>query len=107
MFINVGLYSRSFPLRADWRKSESSVVREQQENWTLNSNSREEIASSTSFSHHAARAPQKACSQAMINKDVRVLPPRDVIFSHTMEYALSFVLSKYCIIKNPVGKNSG
>ena len=42
----------------------------------------------------------------MINKDVRVLPSRDVIFSHTMENALNFVLSQHCIKKNAVGKNS-
>ena len=45
-------------------------------------------------------------AQAMINKDVRVIPSRDVIFSHTMEYALNFVHSQDCIKKNPVGKNS-
>ena len=106
VFFGVCLYSRSFPLRADWRKSESSVVREPQGNWTRNSNSREEVASSTSFSHHAARTPRRACLQAMMNKDVRVLSSRDVILSHTMENALNFVLSQYCIKKNPVGKNS-
>ena len=43
----------------------------------------------------------------MINKDVRVLPSRDVIVSHTMENALNFVLSQYCIKKkNAIGKNS-
>ena len=35
----------------------------------------------------------------MINKDVRVLPSRDVIVSHTMENALNFVLSQHCIKK--------
>ena len=40
---------------------------------------------------------RRACSQAMINKDVRVLSCRDVILSHTMQNALNFVISQYCI----------
>ena len=63
VFFNVCLHSRSFPLLADWRKSDSSVDREQQGNWRWNSNSRDIVASSPSFSHHAARAPRRACSQ--------------------------------------------
>ena len=63
VFFNVCLHSRSFPLLADWRKSNSSVDREQQGNWRWNSNSRDIVASSPSFSHHAARAPRRACSQ--------------------------------------------
>ena len=35
------LHSRSFPYRADWRKSDSSVDGEPQGNWRWNSNSRE------------------------------------------------------------------
>ena len=58
------LVSRSFPLLADWRKSDSSVDREQQGNWRWNSNSRDAVASSPSFSHPAARAPWRACSQS-------------------------------------------
>ena len=57
VFFNVCLHSRSFPLLADWRKSDSSADREQQGNWRWNSNSRDIVASSPSFSHHAARAP--------------------------------------------------
>ena len=63
VFFNVCLHSRSFPLLADWRKSDSSVDREQQANWRWNSNSRDVVAGSPSFSHHAARAPRRACSQ--------------------------------------------
>ena len=62
VFFNVCLHSRSFPLLADWRKSDSSADREQQGNW-WNSNSRDVVASSTSCPHHAARAPRRACSQ--------------------------------------------
>ena len=58
------LHSRSFPLRADWRKSDSSVDGEPQLNWRWNSNSGDVVASSPSFSHPAARASQGACSQA-------------------------------------------
>ena len=63
VFFNVCLHSRSIPLLADWRKSDSSVDREQQANWRWNSNSRDVVAGSPSFSHHAARAPRRACSQ--------------------------------------------
>ena len=42
---NVCLNSRSFPLRADWRKSDSSVDGEPQGNWRWNSNSRDVVAS--------------------------------------------------------------
>ena len=36
------LHSRSFPLRADWRKSDSSVDGELHGNWRCNSNSRDQ-----------------------------------------------------------------
>ena len=38
----------SFPLRADWRKLDSSVDGEPQGNWKQNSNSRDGVASSPS-----------------------------------------------------------
>ena len=50
MFFNVCLHSCSFPLHTDWRKSDSSVDRKPQGNWRLNSNSRDLVASSPSFS---------------------------------------------------------
>ena len=56
--------SRSFSLRADWRKSDSSVDGEPQGNWRWNSNSRDIVASSPSFSCPTARVPRRACSQA-------------------------------------------
>ena len=37
-----------------------------QGNWRWNSNSRDVVASSPSFSHLAARAPWRACSQAIL-----------------------------------------
>ena len=46
VFFNVCLHSRSFPLRADWRKSDSTVDRD----------SRYVVASSPSFSHPAELA---------------------------------------------------
>ena len=58
VFSNVCLHLCSFPLRADWRKSESSVDGEPQGNWRLNL-----VASSPSFSR---KAPQRTCSQADI-----------------------------------------
>ena len=64
VFFNVFLHSRSFPPRADWRKSDSSVDWEQQGNWRRNLNSRNVVASSPSSSLPAARAPRRACSQA-------------------------------------------
>ena len=63
VFFNICLHSHSFPLLADWRKSDSSVDREHQANWRWNSNSRDVVASSPSCPHHAARAPRRACSQ--------------------------------------------
>ena len=51
--------SRSFPLRTDWRKSDSSVDGEPQGNWRWSSNSK------LSFLFPpAARAPRRASSQA-------------------------------------------
>ena len=61
---NVCLHSRSFPLCADWGKSNSSVDGEPHGNWRWNSSSRDVVASSPSFSLPAARAPRRACSQA-------------------------------------------
>ena len=49
-----------FPLCADWRKSDSSVVGERQGNWRWNSDSRDVVVSSPSFSRPAIRAPQRA-----------------------------------------------
>ena len=43
VFFNVCLHSRSFPLRADWRKSDRSVDGEPQGNWRQNSNSRDVV----------------------------------------------------------------
>ena len=51
---NVCLHSRSFPLHADWRKSDSSVDEEPQGNWRSNSNSRDVAASFPSFSRQNA-----------------------------------------------------
>ena len=51
-------------IRADWQKSDSSVDREPQGNWRWNSNSRDVLTSSPSFSHPATRVPQSAGSQA-------------------------------------------
>ena len=68
VFVYIRAHSRWFPLRADWRKSNSSVDGEPQGNWRRNSNSRDVVASSPSFSCPAARAPQKTCSQAASNR---------------------------------------
>ena len=64
VLFNVCLHLHLFPLRADWRKSDSSVDREPQGNWRRNSNSRDVVAISPSLSHPAARVPRRACSQA-------------------------------------------
>ena len=56
-FFNVCLRSRSFPLHADWRKSDSSVNEAPQGNWRWNSNSRYVVASSPSFFRRTASAP--------------------------------------------------
>ena len=49
-------HSCLFQLCADWWKSDSSVNREQQGNWRHNSNSRDIVASSPSFSRPTAKA---------------------------------------------------
>ena len=67
VFFNVCLHLRSFLLLTDWRKSDNSVDGESQENWRRNSNSRDVVANSSSFSRPAARAPRRACSQAMFS----------------------------------------
>ena len=70
VFFNVCLHSRSFLLLADWRKSDSSVDGESQGNWRRNSNSRDVVANSSSFSRPAARERElarRACSQAMFS----------------------------------------
>ena len=64
VFFNACLHSRSFPLRADWRKFDSSVNGEPQGNWRWNSNSRIVVARSPSFFRPAARARWRTCSQA-------------------------------------------
>ena len=64
MFFNVCLHSRLFPLHSDWRKSDSSVDGEPQGNHRRNSNSRDVVASSPSFSRPIARTPRRACSRA-------------------------------------------
>ena len=58
------------PLRADWRKFDSSVDGAKG-NWRWNSNSRDLVASSPSFSCPAARAPRRACLQA--NKRILIV----------------------------------
>ena len=64
VFFNVCLHSGSFPIRADWRRSDSSVDGKLQGNWRQNSIPKDVVASSPSFSHPTARAPRRACSQA-------------------------------------------
>ena len=54
--VNVCLHSHSFPLRANWLKSDSSVDWEPQGDWKQNSNSRDIVASSPSFSRPTAIA---------------------------------------------------
>ena len=55
-------------LGADWRKSDSWVEGEPRGNWRWNSNSRDIVASSPSFSRPALRAPRRVGSQAKIRQ---------------------------------------
>ena len=62
MLFNVCSQLSSFPLPADWRKSDSSVDGEK---WRWNSNFRDVVASTFSFSRSAtSRAAWRACLQA-------------------------------------------
>ena len=87
MFFNVFLHSRSFPLRADGRKSYSSVEGEPQANWWWNSNSRDLVAtgaSSPSFSGPAARALRRACSQTSQGLQTLALFKRKILHFATL-----------------------
>ena len=64
VFFNVCLQSRSFPLSADWRKSDSPLNEEPPGNWRWNWNSGGAVARCPSSSCPAATAPRRACSQA-------------------------------------------
>ena len=78
--VNVCLPSHSFPPRPNWRKSESTVDWEPQGNWRRNSNSRDVVASSPSFSCPAARAPRRAFSQANLYKQTN----KNMIFDYNL-----------------------
>ena len=80
-------------LRADWRRSDSSVDGEPQGYWRWNSNSRDVVASSPSFFRPSARSPRKACSQANMKSQLipylnsitselsNLLSPRNALFT--------------------------
>ena len=88
VFFNVCLHSCSFPLRIDWRKSESSVDGEPQGNWKWNSDPRDVAASSPSFSRLAARAPQRACSQATLSPTFQTVPDRNYLTVVTRQFSM-------------------
>ena len=90
MFFNVCLHLCLFLLHADCPKSDSSVNGEPQRNWKWNSNSRDIVASYPSFSHPAATAPWRACTQAMSHLLVSILLCR---YSVAPAISLSFFLS--------------
>ena len=96
VFFNVCLHSRSFPLLADWRKSDSSVDGEPQGNWRWNSNSRHVVASSPSFSHDAARAPRRACSQT----NSTLLNVTRCIRLHTLLHVVACCWELFCKVWN-------
>ena len=82
VFFNVCLHSRSFPLRADWRKSDGPTDREPQGNWRWNWNARDGVASSPFFSRPAARASWRTCSQVTVPLfvfSVLLIPPFNVL----------------------------
>ena len=54
-------------IRADWRKSDSPVDGEPQGNWRWNSNSRDVVASSPSFSRPAAERPGELAPRLSYN----------------------------------------
>ena len=77
------VYIRALPLRADWWKSDSWVHREAQGNWRWNSNSRDVVASSPSFSRPIVRVAQRACSQAISWQNIPLkfqLVPKNILF---------------------------
>ena len=85
-----------FPLRADWRRSDSSVDGESGNHKGIgggidggNSNSRGVVESSPSFSRPAARAPRRACSQATRGK----VNTTELGYTYMLPGALT---AKYC-----------
>ena len=78
------LVSSSRWLAEIWQLSRRGATR----NWRWNSNSRDVVASSPSFSRSAARAPHRACSQAKTNRKTQILLP---------EYC-SFPISAYMTV---------
>ena len=75
-------------IHADWRKSASSVDWVPQGNWRRDSNSRDIVASSPSFSHPAAGTPRRACLQAIAACNKKLLVPR-----HLSQYFLRLLLN--------------
>ena len=76
------LHLPSFLLSADWQKSDSSVNRDPQGNWRWNSNSRDIVARSASFSCPTARAPWTACSQARVELVFILTVENQIMFNH-------------------------
>ena len=80
------LHSRSFLLLGDWRKSDSSVDGEPQGNRRWNSNTRDVVASSPTFSRPTASTPRRACSQAKANRNNAKYLTRVLFLSHLCVY---------------------
>ena len=84
MFVYI---SARFLFTLNWRTSDSSVDGEPRGNWRRNSNSRDVVASSPSFSRPAARAPRRACSQVML------LVPQTLKVNETLLELITFKTS--------------
>ena len=63
VFSNASLHSPSFPLRADWRKTESSVNGEPQGTWRWNSNFRDVVPFPAPPPEHPGELARRLVSQ--------------------------------------------
>ena len=88
-------FSVSVYIRADWRKSDSSVDREPQGNWRWNSNSNDVVASSPSF-----LPPRRQSAPESLLADyccpLKITSPQwfyTKVFTHC--FSKSYILSKY------------
>ena len=88
-------FSVSVYIRADWRKSDSSVDREPQGNWRWNSNSNDVVASSPSF-----LPPRRQSAPESLLPDycypLKITSPQwfyTKVFTHC--FSKPYILSKY------------
>ena len=105
---NVCVHSCSFPLRANWRKSSSSVDGEPQRNWRRNLISRDVVASFLSFSRTTARTLLRA-RRLLLQSWTKLLRKCHILRAFFVTFSLYRVLPSplplkamfLCVLKQP------